>query len=162
MLKQYRTASDSICYYSLFFSTIFECKHLNLRVRFLKVYLREMLQIMWWGMIWDHIYLKLHQSCLSQLSEYWWMADFNQVPNTVLYDWCSYTLTLLSIDIEPLGVQWFGNSVVSFDSQLELRIFLSVLVLDFFIFQIIEISVLTWYFSGDSNLLTSEGWFSNW
>ena len=85
------------------------------------------------------------------------MADFDKVPNTVLYDWCSYTLTLLSLDIEPLGVQWFGNSVVSFDSQLELRIFLSVLVLDFFIFQITEISVLTWYFSGDSNLLTSEG-----
>ena len=84
------------------------------------------------------------------------MADFEHlVPNTVFYDWCSYTLTLLSI--EPLGAQWSGSSVVRFDSQLELRIFLSVLALDFFIFQITEISVLTWYFSGDSNFLTSEG-----
>lgn len=83
------------------------------------------------------------------------MADFDKVPNTVLYDWCNYTSTLLSI--EPPAAQWSGSSVVRFDSQLELRIFSEHSGVRFLHLPNYTISVLTWYFSGDSNLLTSEG-----
>ena len=76
----------------------------------------------------------------------WWTANFEQVPDTILYDWCSYILISTLLAIELPVAQWVEHPHLNsegreFDSHLELGIFLSFLVLKISFFQIFTMKV---------------------